>query len=52
MNTTQTDNTNSSNLELYSTMGEYDNAGFPLTYCLLLTAEALKIGKQKKTLNA
>ena len=52
MNTTQTDNTNSSNLELYSIMGEYDNAGFPLTYCLLSTAGALEIGKRKKALNA
>lgn len=33
-------------------MGEYDNAGFPLTYCLLSTAEALEIGKRKKALNA
>ena len=49
---TQTDNTNSSNLELYSIMGEYDNAGFPLTYCLLSTAEVLKIGKWKKAPNA
>ena len=34
-NITWTDNTNSSNLELYSIMGEYDNASFPLTYCLI-----------------
>lgn len=32
-------------------MGEYDNAGFPLTYCLLSTAEALEIGKRKRALN-
>lgn len=51
-NTAYTDNTNSSNLELYSILGEYDNAGFPLTYCLLSTAEALEIGKRKKALNA
>ena len=31
-------------------MGEYDNTGFPLTYCLLSTAEALKIRKWKKAL--
>lgn len=29
------------NLELYSIMGEYDNAGFPWTYCLLSTATAI-----------
>ncbi|KAJ7217434.1 hypothetical protein C8J57DRAFT_1598609, partial [Mycena rebaudengoi] len=28
-------NTNSKHLELYSVLGEYDNAGFPLSYCLL-----------------
>ena len=33
-------------------MGEYNNAGFPITYCLLSTAEALEIGKWKKALNA
>ena len=32
-------------------MGEYDNTGFPLTYCLLSMAEALEIGKRKKALN-
>ena len=32
-------------------MGEYDNTGFPLMYCLLLTAEALEIRKRKKALN-
>ena len=32
-------------------MGEYDNTGFPLTYCLLSMAEALEIGKWKKALN-
>ena len=51
-NTTWMDNTNLSNLELYSIMGEYNNTGFPLTYCLLSTAEALEIGKWKKALNA
>ena len=40
------------NLELYSILGEYNNAGFPLTYCLLSTTEALEIGKWKKALNA
>ncbi|TFK70349.1 hypothetical protein BDN72DRAFT_870317 [Pluteus cervinus] len=33
-------NTNSKHLELYSIMAEYNNAGFPLTYCLLSTATA------------
>ena len=32
-------------------MGEYDNTGFPLMYCLLSTAEALEIRKRKKALN-
>jgi hypothetical protein len=40
-----THNTNSKNLELHSVMGEYDNAGFPLSYCLLSTATALLVGK-------
>ena len=31
------DNTNSKNLELYSIMAEHDNAGFPVSYCLLST---------------
>ena len=51
-NTTWIYNANLSNLELYSIMGEYNNTGFPLTYCLLSTAEALEIGKWKKALNA
>jgi hypothetical protein len=46
------DNTNSKHLELYSIMGEYDNAGFPLTYCLLSTATAIDLGKRKKALAA
>jgi hypothetical protein len=46
------DNTNSKNLELYSVMGEYDNAGFPLSYCLLSTATALPIGKRTRALKA
>ena len=32
-------------------MGEYDNTGFPLMYCLLSTAKALRIRKWKKALN-
>jgi len=47
-----TDNTNSKNLELYSVMGEYDNAGYPLSYCLLSTATALPIGKRTRALKA
>lgn len=39
-------------LELYSIMGEYDNAGFPMTYCLLSTATAIDIGKRKKAIAA
>ena len=33
-------------------MDEYDNAGFPLTYCLLLTATAIDTGKKKKAIAA
>lgn len=46
------DNTNSKHLELYSIMGEHDNAGFPLTYCLLSTATAIDQGKRTKALSA
>ncbi|EGN95258.1 hypothetical protein SERLA73DRAFT_162751 [Serpula lacrymans var. lacrymans S7.3] len=46
------DNTNSKNLKLYSVLGEYDNAGFPLSYCVLSTASALDIGKRKVALTA
>ncbi len=45
-------NTNSSHLELYSVLGEYDNTGFPLTYCLLTTAQAIGLGKRKRALTA
>ena len=31
-------------------MVEYDNAGFPLSYCLLSTATALPVGKRKRAL--
>jgi hypothetical protein len=44
------DNTNSKHLELYSIMGEFDNAGFPLSYCLLSTATAIDQGKRTKAL--
>ena len=33
-------------------MAEHDNAGFPLSYCLLTTATAIDIGKRKKALAA
>ena len=46
------DNTNSKHLELYSTMGKYNNAGFPMTYCLLSTATAIDLGKRKKLIIA
>ncbi|KAG6881352.1 hypothetical protein C0995_002229 [Termitomyces sp. Mi166 len=45
-------NTNSKHLELYSIMAEYDNAGFPLTYCLLSTATSIDQGKRTKALTA
>ena len=32
--TGEKDNTNSRHLELYTILGEYDNAGFPLSYCV------------------
>jgi len=47
-----TDNTNSKHLELYSVMAEHDNAGFPLTYCLLSTATAIDHHKRLKALVA
>ncbi|KAG6835378.1 hypothetical protein H0H93_002014, partial [Arthromyces matolae] len=45
-------NTNSKHLELYSVMAEHDNAGFPLSYCLLSTASAIDQGKRTKALTA
>lgn len=44
------DNTNAKHLELYSMLGEFDNAGFPLSYCLLSTATAIEIGKRTTAL--
>jgi hypothetical protein len=46
------DNTNSKHLELYTVLREYDNAGFPLPYCLLSTVAATEIGKRTKALTA
>ncbi|KAG1874931.1 hypothetical protein F4604DRAFT_2008937 [Suillus subluteus] len=43
-------NTNAKHLELYSVLGEFDNAGFPLSYCLLSTATAIEIGKRTTAL--
>lgn len=50
--TREIDNTNSKHLELYSIMGEYDNAGFLMTYCLLSTATAIDLGKRKLAIAA
>ncbi|KAH9038211.1 hypothetical protein EDB85DRAFT_2072802 [Lactarius pseudohatsudake] len=41
-------NTNSRHLELYTVLGEYDNTGFPLSYCLLTTASSIEEGKHLK----
>ncbi|KAK7456463.1 hypothetical protein VKT23_010712 [Stygiomarasmius scandens] len=43
-------NTNSRHLELYSVMAEHDNAGFPISYCLLSTAESMDQQKRTKAL--
>ncbi|ESK82156.1 hypothetical protein Moror_14489 [Moniliophthora roreri MCA 2997] len=40
------DNTNTMHLELYCVMAELDGAGFPLSYCLLSTTEAMAAGKK------
>ncbi|KAJ6483695.1 hypothetical protein DFH09DRAFT_1340301 [Mycena vulgaris] len=45
-------NTNSKHLELYSIMGEYEGAGFPLSYLLLSTASSIDQGKRRKALTA
>jgi hypothetical protein len=46
------DNTNSRHLELYTILGEYDNTGFPLSYCLLTTATSVEDGKRTRALEA
>jgi hypothetical protein len=46
------DNTNSRHLELFTVLGEYDNAGFPLLYCLISTVNATDIRKKMKALAA
>ncbi|KAG2156290.1 hypothetical protein DEU56DRAFT_906454 [Suillus clintonianus] len=43
-------NMNSKHLELYSVLGEFDNAGFPLSYYLLSTATSIEIGKRTTAL--
>ncbi|OBZ78537.1 hypothetical protein A0H81_00404 [Grifola frondosa] len=43
-------NTNSKHLELYSIMAEHDNAGFPLSYCLLSTATSIEVHKRTNAL--
>lgn len=44
------DNTNNKHLELYSLMAEHDNAGFPISYCLLSTEFVITHGKRKQAL--
>ncbi|KAN0133621.1 hypothetical protein V8E53_008568 [Lactarius tabidus] len=45
-------NTNSKHLELYNILGEYDNTGFPLSYCLLTTAASLEDQKRTRVLES
>ena len=42
---------NSRNLELYSIIAEHDNASYPLSYCLLSTATAIKPKKRIRALS-
>ncbi|KIK55057.1 hypothetical protein GYMLUDRAFT_62699 [Collybiopsis luxurians FD-317 M1] len=44
------DKTNSKHLELYCVMAEADNAGFPLSYCLLSTVNAISQNKRMTAL--
>ena len=37
---------------MYTIIGEYDNTGFPLSYCLLTTASSLEEGKRTRALEA
>ena len=41
------DSTMSKHLELYSTISEYENARFPMTYCLLSTATVIDVWEAK-----
>src|SRR6266702_2291364 len=43
---------NAKHLELYAVLGEYDNLGFPLSYCLLTTASSVEDRKRTKALEA
>lgn len=45
-----TDNTNKGELELYSILGECDNAVYPLTYMLLSTASSITDHKRRDAL--
>ncbi|KAJ7048676.1 hypothetical protein C8F01DRAFT_1276477 [Mycena amicta] len=45
-------NTNAKQLELYGIMAEFDNAGFPLAYCLLSTTASISRRKRVKALTA
>src|SRR6266404_287954 len=45
-------NMNSKHLELYTILREYDNTGFPLSYCLLTTATTLENGARTWALEA
>jgi len=45
-------NTNQGELELYAVIGEYDNRGFPLAYCLVSTATSVADGKRKLALTS
>jgi hypothetical protein len=44
------DNTNSKHLELYTVLAENDNAGFPVSYCLLSTASSIDSRKRRKAI--
>ena len=46
------DNTNAKHLELYTVLREYDNSGFPLSYCLLSTASSIDERKRMRALGA
>ena len=46
------DNTNLRHLELYTILGEYDNTGSPLSYCLLTTASSVELRKCTQALEA
>jgi len=43
-------NTNQGKLELYAVIGEHDNQGFPLAYCLVSTATTVADSKRKLAL--